>query len=101
MANSCLARKANTRQRLHPEQLRAADPEHIIVAPCGFNLERSLREQAVLERHPWWQELQAVRNGNVAFADGNLFFNRSGMTVCPDRRNHRRNSSRSIFRRKN
>ncbi len=65
-----------------PEQLRAADPEHIIVAPCGFNLERSLREQAVLERHPWWQELQAVRNGNVAFADGNLFFNRSGMTVC-------------------
>jgi iron complex transport system substrate-binding protein len=65
------------------EQLRATDPEHIIVAPCGFNLERSLREQAVLERHPWWQELQAVRNGNVAFADGNLFFNRSGMTVFP------------------
>jgi hypothetical protein len=23
----------------------------------------------------------AVQNGNVAFADGNLFFNRSGMTV--------------------
>ena len=22
-----------------------------------------------------------MRNGNVAFADGNLFFNRSGMTV--------------------
>jgi len=64
------------------EQLRDANPEHIIVAPCGFNLERSLREQKVLELHPWWHELQAVRNGNVAFADGNLFFNRSGMTVC-------------------
>ena len=25
--------------------------------------------------------LRAVRNGNVAFADGNLFFNRSGMTI--------------------
>jgi iron complex transport system substrate-binding protein len=34
-----------------------------------------------LERYPWWQELQAVRTGNVAFADGNLFFNRSGMTI--------------------
>src|SRR5260370_19356413 len=52
-----------------------------IVAPCGFNLERSLREQSVLERYPWWQELRAVQNGNVAFADGNLFFNRSVMTV--------------------
>jgi iron complex transport system substrate-binding protein len=63
------------------EQLREADPEYLIVAPCGFNLERSLRERSVLERYPWWQELRAVQNGNVAFADGNLFFNRSGMTV--------------------
>jgi iron complex transport system substrate-binding protein len=62
-------------------QLRDADPEWLIVAPCGFSLERSLKEQAVLELYPWWRELQAVRNGKVAFADGNLFFNRSGMTV--------------------
>jgi len=34
-----------------------------------------------LEQYPWWRELQAVRKGNVAFADGNLFFNRSGMTI--------------------
>jgi iron complex transport system substrate-binding protein len=53
----------------------------LIVAPCGFNLERSLQEQTVLERYPWWQELQAVRKGNLVFADGNLFFNRSGMTI--------------------
>jgi iron complex transport system substrate-binding protein len=63
------------------EQLRDADPEYLIVAPCGFDLQRSLQEQTILERYPWWQELQAVRNGNVAFADGNLFFNRSGMTI--------------------
>jgi iron complex transport system substrate-binding protein len=63
------------------EQLRQADPEYLIVAPCGFGLERSLREQTVLEQYPWWHELRAVRNGHVAFADGNLFFNRSGMTV--------------------
>jgi len=63
------------------EQLRDADPEYIVVAPCGFNLERAEREQSVLERHPWWRDLRAVRNGNVSFADGNLFFNRSGMTI--------------------
>jgi iron complex transport system substrate-binding protein len=51
------------------------------VAPCGFNLERALADQPVLERHSWWPDLKAVRQGNVAFADGNLFFNRSGMTI--------------------
>lgn len=63
------------------EQLREADPEYLIVAPCGFDLSRSLQEQTVLERYPWWNELQSVRNGNVAFADGNRLFNRSGMTI--------------------
>jgi iron complex transport system substrate-binding protein len=63
------------------EELRDADPEYLIVAPCGFNLERAEREQAVLERLTWWSDLQAVRKGHVAFADGNLFFNRSGMTI--------------------
>jgi ABC-type Fe3+-hydroxamate transport system substrate-binding protein len=28
-----------------------------------------------------WDSLGAVQSGKVAFADGNLFFNRSGMTV--------------------
>jgi len=76
-----LGRKGVYSRAMPAEDLRAADPEFLIVAPCGFNLERALREQAILERHPWWGELQAVRHGNVAFADGNLFFNRSGMTI--------------------
>jgi iron complex transport system substrate-binding protein len=63
------------------EQLRAADPEYLIVAPCGFNLKRALQDACVLESHPWWNELKAVRAGKVAFADGNRFFNRSGMTI--------------------
>ncbi|MGA3190052.1 MAG: ABC transporter substrate-binding protein [Bryobacteraceae bacterium] len=58
-------------------QLQEADAEFIIVAPCGFDLERTLRERHALEAHPGWKSLRA----KVAYADGNLFFNRSGMTV--------------------
>ena len=76
-----LGKKGEYSAAIPSEHLRDADPEYLIVAPCGFNLQRSLREQGVLERHPWWRDLKAVRSGNVAFADGNLFFNRSGMTV--------------------
>jgi iron complex transport system substrate-binding protein len=61
--------------------LRAADPEYLIIAPCGFGLNRAMNELPVLERNPWWHQLRAVREGNVIFADGNLFFNRSGMTI--------------------
>ena len=63
------------------ERVLEVDPEYLIVAPCGYNLRRALREQPVLEAFPWWPQLRAVREGKVAFADGNLFFNRSGMTV--------------------
>lgn len=61
--------------------VRAADPDVVIVAPCGFSLERALAEREVLESYPGWGDLRAVRDGSVAIADGNRFFNRSGMTV--------------------
>jgi iron complex transport system substrate-binding protein len=72
----------NQHSRAMPgEQVLQADPEYLIVAPCGFSLERACQERRVLEAQPWWRPLQAVRTGKVAFADGNLFFNRSGMTI--------------------
>ena len=63
------------------ERVLEADPEFLIVAPCGFNLERACQELPVLQAYPWWARLRSVRTGRVAFADGNLFFNRSGMTI--------------------
>ena len=63
------------------EQLPAADPEYLVIAPCGFSLQRAIQELSVVEQYSWWSELRAVRQHKVAFADGNLFFNRSGMTV--------------------
>jgi iron complex transport system substrate-binding protein len=63
------------------ERVGEADPEFLIIAPCGFGLEKSMREAAILEALPGWFELRAVRDGKVAFADGNKFFNRSGTTI--------------------
>ncbi len=63
------------------EKLTEADPEFLIVAPCGFSLDRAVQEKSALEKQPWWRTLRSVREGKVAFANGNLYFNRSGMTV--------------------
>jgi iron complex transport system substrate-binding protein len=60
------------------EALVEADPEVIVVAPCGFGLERTLGEMPLLTERPGWFDLAAVRAGRAFAADGNFFFNRSG-----------------------
>ena len=60
------------------EELAAADPDVIIVAPCGYGLERCLEELPLLQAKRGWAHLQAVRMGRVYFADGNSYFNRPG-----------------------
>jgi len=60
------------------EDLRAADPEVVVVCPCGLALERSRQELATLEALTGWSELSAVKQGRVYPADGNAYFNRSG-----------------------
>jgi iron complex transport system substrate-binding protein len=59
-------------------ELVAANPEAIVVAPCGYGLERCLEELPLLQAKPGWSDLPAVRNGRVYFADGNAYFNRPG-----------------------
>lgn len=54
------------------------DPEVLIVAPCGFNLERSQQELEKMTKLPAWGELPAVRDGRVFAVDGDAYFNRPG-----------------------
>ena len=63
---------------LAPDALREADPDVIVAFPCGFGLERTEADAALLEEIPGWETLAAVRRGAVYLADGNQFFNRPG-----------------------
>lgn len=60
------------------EALAAADPELLLIAPCGFDLPRTRRELPALLAQPGFAALGAVRAGRVYAADGNAFFNRPG-----------------------
>lgn len=63
---------------LQPQELMAADPDFLIFMPCGFDLTKtSIEVKQALNHHPW-QDLRAVRMGNVFVTDGNSFFNRPG-----------------------
>jgi iron complex transport system substrate-binding protein len=60
------------------EEFAAADPDILLVAPCGYEIAASLPELELLRPHPVFKELRAVREGRVFVADGNAFFNRPG-----------------------
>ena len=60
------------------ESLTQAEPEVIVIMPCGFDLERTEQESQVLMKHPDWCELKAVKNSKVFLVDGNAYFNRPG-----------------------
>jgi iron complex transport system substrate-binding protein len=61
--------------------LAQADPDNIVLMPCGFGLERARREAAALEGRPEWGRLRAVKSKNVFVTDGNYYFNRPGPRV--------------------
>ncbi|MEN9248161.1 MAG: cobalamin-binding protein [Gloeomargarita sp. GMQP_bins_44] len=58
------------------EQVVAADPDVVVLMPCGFDLARTLREWAT-SPYPWGT-LRTVQRGRVYAVDGNAFFNRPG-----------------------
>lgn len=68
---------ANSR-RLEWEAIAQADPDAVVVAPCGFDLEKTRRAVAALEDVEAWRELRAVRTGSVLLLDGNAYMSRPG-----------------------
>ncbi|MFF3755963.1 ABC transporter substrate-binding protein [Streptomyces sp. NPDC002185] len=63
------------------EDVRAARPDVLLVLPCGFAPERTVRERDLLTSLPGWDDLPAVRSGAVWVLDGPAYFNRPGPRV--------------------
>lgn len=56
----------------------AADPDVLVVMPCGFGVQRAFAESRALAARPGWESLRAVRTGRVYAADGSAYFSRPG-----------------------
>jgi iron complex transport system substrate-binding protein len=57
------------------------DPEILILMPCSFDLQRTLRDADPLTRHVWWTDLRAVRRGRVCAVDSGRYFSRHGPRI--------------------
>ena len=60
------------------EQVHAAQPDVLVIMPCGFSIARAKRELDRLTTQPGWTDLPAVRNGSVYVVEAPAYFNRPG-----------------------
>ncbi|RED16984.1 cobalamin-binding protein [Parasphingopyxis lamellibrachiae] len=60
------------------DELVAADPDLLILMPCGYQIPQSLADIEAVAGDPRWERMRAVRESQVYIADGHHFFNRPG-----------------------
>jgi iron complex transport system substrate-binding protein len=73
-----LGREGQPSRRLCWDEVLAWQPEVVVLACCGFSVERTLRDLPGLRAVPGWQDLPAVRAGRVYVTDGSHYFSRPG-----------------------
>jgi iron complex transport system substrate-binding protein len=76
-----LGRKGKDSTRFPWSRLPEARPEVLVLACCGFTVERTLQDLPILEARPGWTDLPAVRAGRVYAVDGCAYFSRPGPRV--------------------
>lgn len=67
--------------RIAWEDLRRADPEILVIACCGHDVERTRQDMPLLESLPGWSGMRAVQAGRVHLVDGSAYFSRPGPRV--------------------
>ncbi|WP_372724912.1 cobalamin-binding protein [Novipirellula sp.] len=60
------------------EQIVAANPEVLMIACCGFDIERTMQDVPILKSYPGWETLACVKNDRVYAVDGSAYFSRPG-----------------------
>lgn len=73
-----LANPGAKSQRLRWDAIAAADPDAVIVAPCGFDLSKTQRAIRELDAIEAWRSLRARREDRVLAMDGNAYMTRPG-----------------------
>ncbi len=60
------------------DEVTSADPEVLIIACCGFDIERTRKDLLILAAYPGFNSLSCVRSDRVYLMDGNSYFSRPG-----------------------
>jgi iron complex transport system substrate-binding protein len=73
-----LGREGEPSAKITWSEVVGANPEVILLMPCGFDTRRTVKEATPLRALPGWDRLPAVKTGKVFALNGNAYFSRPG-----------------------
>ncbi len=65
-------------RRMKLEEVIEFDPDTIVLMPCGFDIERTMKELWRIEKQEEWKKLDAVKDKMVYATDAGSYFSRPG-----------------------
>jgi iron complex transport system substrate-binding protein len=64
--------------RVHLQDVVEAEPEILLIAPCGYSAQQARDEYLSIDLPEQWHAMPAVRNGRVYALEANSYFSRPG-----------------------
>jgi iron complex transport system substrate-binding protein len=76
-----LGRKHQPSARIEWQQVLDARPEIIVLALCGYHIDRARRDYELLRRFPGFDRIPAARSGEVHAVNASAYFTRPGPRI--------------------
>jgi iron complex transport system substrate-binding protein len=64
--------------RVHLQDIFEAEPEILLIAPCGYSAQLARDEYRSMDLPEQWKAMPAVRNGRIYALEANSYFSRPG-----------------------
>ena len=77
-----LSKSKEQSRRASLEEIKKFDPDKIILMPCGFNIDRTIKEYknntTTLNKNQEWNNLRAIKNNELYVVDAGSYFSKPG-----------------------
>jgi iron complex transport system substrate-binding protein len=77
-----LSKSKEQSRRTSLEEIKKFDPDKIILMPCGFNIDRTIKEYknttTTLNENQEWNNLRAIKNNELYVVDAGSYFSKAG-----------------------
>ena len=80
-----LSKSKEQSRRTSIEEIKKFDPDKIILMPCGFNIDRTIKEyknsSTILNNNQEWNNLRAIKNNELYVVDAGSYFSKPGPRI--------------------
>ena len=81
-AKNLISKRSEHSREMTFDEIKNADPDIIIMMPCGFDVQRTITEyDKTLKNNQDWQDIRAVKSKKVFAVDANSYFSKPSIRI--------------------